>query len=238
MSGALDPPKEVKVINREADLETSLETESHRTIDGADEAVAAMRAEAAEQLQYARDLAKRVRAEALHELEDARERVARIAAREEEMAERWAQLLEAENALSVSKGEVAAGPPSLIAEATAEAQQIVARANEEARRIREQAMHLLAVAEGEKAESHEIAQSETERAAEEAERLRREAEAEAQRLREEAEAAAAAGEADAGIYSKRRGRKLPRIGEGASQLLAEMSDLRAKSADEDTRQVV
>lgn len=196
---------------------------------------AEMRAEAAAQLKSARDLAKRVRAEAIHELDDARARVARITAREEEMAERWAQLLEAENALSVARKEPPTGVPvTLVNEASAEAQQILTSAREEARRIREEAMRLLAVAEGEKAESHEMAQSETERAAAEAKALKAEAEAEAKRLREEAEAA---GGADATIYSKRGGRKLPRIGDSASSLLSEMSDLRAKSADESDRQV-
>ena len=90
--------------------------------------VAAIRTEAAQQLESARELAKRVRAEAMHELEDARARVARIAAREEEMAQRWAELLEAENALVVAKNEVEAkteaiappsvpnDPPTMIAE--------------------------------------------------------------------------------------------------------------------------
>ena len=212
---------------------------SNETATIAEEA-AAMRAEAADQLKSARDLAKRVRTEALRELEDARERVARIAAREEEMAERWAQLLEAENALAIARGDSGGAPTPLVAEADAEAQRIIDAAHEEARQIREQAMHLLGMAEGEKAESREIAQTETERAAAEAERmrkdaerLRQEAEAEAERLRE---AAASADGDDASIYSKRRGRKLPRIGEGASNLLSEMSDLRAKSADEDNRQ--
>ena len=204
------------------------------TVNVAEEA-AAMRAEAAEQLKSARDLAKRVRTEALRELEDARERVARIAAREEEMAERWAQLLEAENALAMARGDSAGAPTPLVAEAEAEAQRIIAAANEEARQIREQAMHLLGMAEGEKAESREIAQTETQRAAAEAERLRREAEAEARRLREEAEAAATGD--GSSIYAK-RGRKLPRIGENASNLLSQMGDLRAKSADDENRQVV
>lgn len=211
---------------------------------------AAMRAEAAQQLESARELARRVRAEAVHELEDARSRVARIAAREEEMAERWAQLLEAENALVVAKKNAEAkdteatptpqlpnDPPTMVAEAAAEAQQIIERANDEARRIREDAMRLLAVAEGEKAESHEIAQSETQRATTEAERLRTEAEEEARRVKAEAEQAAA--DSTVGSrYSKPGGRKLPRIGEGASNLLSEMSDLRAKSASEEDRQVV
>lgn len=202
-------------------------------MDTAEQTPAELRAEAAAQLQSARDLAKRVRAEALHELEDARTRVARIAAREEEMAQRWAQLLEAENALAVARKEKpAAQPPDLIAAASAEAQQIITRAHEEARRVREEAMRLLAVAEGEKAESHEIAQSETERAAAEAAQLKAEAEAEAEKLRLEAKAA---GESDVSIYAKRSGRKLPRIGESATSLLSEMSDLRAKSAEEAER---
>jgi hypothetical protein len=198
------------------------------------EEAAAMRAEAAEQLKSARELAKRVRTEAVRELEDARERVARIAAREEEMAERWAQLLEAENALAIARGDSAGAPTPLVAEAEAEARRIIAAANEEARQIREQAMHLLGMAEGEKAESREIAHTETERAAAEAEALRQEAAAEARRLREEAEAAA---HDSSSIYAK-RGRKLPRIGENASNLLSEMGDLRARSAEDDNRQVV
>ena len=217
---------------REMEPETGTHSEASTA-----QAVADMRAEAASQLKAARELATRVRAEALHELEDARARVARIAAREEEMAERWAQLLEAENALAIAAKE---GPPTpvpttLVDEARAEAHQIIESAREEARRIREDAMHLLAVAEGEKAESREIAQSETERAASEAERLRAEAAAEAQRLREEAEQARQSD--DSSIYTKRGGRKLPRIGDSASSLLSEMSDLRAKSADEDSRRV-
>lgn len=213
-----------------------------------------MRAEAARQLESARALAKRVRAEALHELEDARARVARIAAREEEMAERWARLLEAENAIAVAQKKADDSPsehlsepgtdvPSepasdlhstLVVDAQSEAQQIIARANQEARRIREEAMHLLAVAEGEKAESREIAVTETQRAAVEAEILRAEAAEEAKRLREEAERLAAD---DPSAYTKRAGRKLPRIGDGASSVLSEMSGLRAKMAEEDDRQV-
>jgi hypothetical protein len=204
-----------------------------------DEPTAAeVRAEAATQLKSARDLAKRVRIEAMHQLEDARARVARIAAREEEMAERWAQLLEAENALAVARQEqpdTNTAAPTLFAEASAEALEIIEQAREEARRIREEAMRLLAVAEGEKAESHEIAQSETERAAVEAERLTAEAQAEAQRLRDEAEAA---GGAEPNAYNKRGGRKLPRIGESATSVLSEMSGLRAKSAEEDNRRAV
>ena len=95
-------------------------------------------------------------------------------------------------------------------------------------------MRLLAVAEGEKAESREIAQSETEKAMTEAQRMRAEAEEEAERLRRDAERL---GSGDSSRYS--RGRKLPRIGDSASNLLSEMSGLRAKSAeDEDDRQVV
>ncbi len=151
--------------------------------------------------------------------------------------------LEAENALKVSQGNLNASgatgpadPTAATSQPTAEAQAIIASAHEEASQIREQAMHLLAIAEGEKAESHEIAQSETERATAEAERLRAEAEAEAERLRAEAEAAGE-GSDDASIYSKRRGRKLPRIGDNASNLLSEMSGLRARSADVEDRQV-
>jgi hypothetical protein len=216
--------------------------DEHSDIQATAQAAAEMRAEAVEQLKSARDLAKRVRAEAMHELEDARERVARIAAREEEMAERWAALLEAENALKVSQGAEAPGgampaeASAAIAQAQAEAQAIIAKAHEEAGQIREQAMHLLAIAEGEKAESHQIAQSETERATAEAERLRAEAAAEAQRLRDEAEVGDTE-DTDASIYSKRRGRKLPRIGDSANNLLSEMSGLRARSAEEADRQV-
>lgn len=197
------------------------------------EAAAEMRAETAEQLKSARDLAERVRTEALRELEDARERVARIAEREEEMAERWAQLLEAENALAMARGDSNSAPTPLVAEAGAEASRIIENANEEARQIREQAMHLLGMAEGEKAESREIAQTETEKAAAEAEKLREDAQAEAQRLRDEA----ATADGNESRYSKRGGRKLPRIGDGASNLLSEMSDLRAKSAEDENRQV-
>lgn len=212
------------------------ETGTHSEARTAQE-VADMRAEAATQLKAARELATRVRAEALHELEDARARVARIAAREEEMAERWAQLLEAENALALATKELPSTPvpTTLVDEATAEARQIIERAREEARKIREDAMHLLAVAEGEKAQSREIAQSETDRAASEAEQLKAEAAAEAQRLREEA--ARAAQTDDSSIYTKRGGRKLPRIGDSASSLLSEMSDLRARSAEEENRRV-
>lgn len=196
-----------------------------------EEAVNAMRAEAAEQLIAARELANRVRADALNELEEARARVARIAAREEEMTERWAQLLEAENAARVAYAEPAnAQSTAPIRDAGEESQQIIQRAQEEATRIREDAMRLLAIAEGEKAESRDIAQDETDRALFEAERLRSDAAAEAARLREEARNAAPA--ADGGRYT-RSGRKLPRIGDGASNLLSEMGNLRAKSAEED-----
>ncbi len=206
---------------------------AHNEIADVAGAAAEMRAEAAEQLKSARDLAERVRTEALHELEDARERVARIAEREEEMAERWAQLLEAENALAMARGDSNSAPTPLVAEAGAEAGRIIENANEEARQIREQAMHLLGMAEGEKAESREIAQTETEKAAAEAEKLREDAQAEAQRLRDEATTA----DGNESRYSKRGGRKLPRIGDGAANLLSEMSDLRAKSAEDENRQV-
>ncbi len=147
------------------------------------------------------------------------------------MAERWAKLLEAENQVIVSGVSiVSSDPDALIQEAQAEARSIIERAQIEARGIREDAMRLLAVAEGEKAESHEIAQSETERAMTEAQRLRAEAEEEAERLRRDAERVSASG--DGSRYS-RSGRKLPRIGEGASNLLSEMSDLRAKSGEDD-----
>jgi vacuolar-type H+-ATPase subunit H len=199
-----------------------------------------MRAEAAAQLKSARELAKKVRGEAVRELEDARSRVRRIAVREEEMAERWAKLLEAENqatvAATVAATVVSADPDELIRQAQAEAGAIIDKAQKEARGIREEAMRLLAVAEGEKAESREIAQSETERAMNEAERMRAEAEQEAERLRLAAERVSAGG--GDSIYSKRGGRKLPRIGDSASSLLSEMSDLRAKSAeDKEDRQV-
>jgi hypothetical protein len=196
-----------------------------------------MRADAAAQLKSARELAKKVRAEAVHELEDARARVRRIAVREEEMAERWARLLEAENQATVAGAAVSAGDSdALVARAQAEAQTILDKAQQEARGIREEAMRLLAVAEGEKAESREIAQSETERAMNEAEQMRAEAEAEAERLRLAAERVASSG-GDT-IYSKRGGRRLPRIGDSASNLLSEMGDLRAKSAEEkEDRQV-
>ena len=136
----------------------------------------------------------------------------------------------------IAQGGLPAEPATAIAEAHVEAQAIISKAHEEASQIREQAMHLLAIAEGEKAESYQIAQSETERAAAAANRLRAEAEAEAQRLREEAEAAGN-GDGDASIYSKRRGRKLPRIGDSANNLLSEMSGLRARIAEEEDRQV-
>lgn len=196
-----------------------------------------IRSEAIAQLKSARELAKKVRAEAVRELEDARARVRRITAREEEMAERWAKLVEAEDRM---KGSGSTAPGSAAAdarldEARREASAIIDRAHTEARYIREEAMRLLAVAEGEKAESREIAQSETERAMVEAQQLRTQAEEEATRLRRDAEG----GKDRTSIYSKRRGRKLPRIGESANHLLAEMSDLRAKSNEEDEdRQVV
>lgn len=200
----------------------------------AEEAANAIRAEAAEQLISARELAKRVRADALTELEDARSRVARIAAREEEMAERWAQLLAAENAARAAHPE-ATGVESAMSmtQAREESQLIIQRAQAEARRIREDAMGLLAIAEGEKAESREIARTETDRALLEAEKLRADASEEAARVRAEAESAAP--DADAGRYS-RSGRKLPRIGEGASNVLSEMGGLRARSAAEEDRE--
>ncbi len=196
-----------------------------------------LRAEAVAQLTSARELAKKVRAEAVHELEDARARVRRIAVREEEMAERWANLLEAENQMAAAQPVVSIpqivgnDPDALVREAQHEAQQIIERAHLEARNLREEAMRLLAVAEGEKAESREIAQTQTETAMHEAERLRAAAVEEAERLREDAERLAGSG--DESIYSKRGGRKLPRIGESASNLLSEMSGLRARSAEED-----
>ncbi len=198
-----------------------------------------IRGEAIAQLKSARELAKKVRAEAVSELEDARSRVRRIALREEEMAERWAKLLEAENQMKVSSSPLpgSAAPDDIVREAQREAAAIIERAHTEARGIREDAMRLLAVAEGEKAESREIAQSETERAMIEAQELRSQAEEEAERLRRDAERLSGSG--DTSIYSKRRGRKLPRIGESANHLLSEMSDLRAKSnEDDENRQVV
>lgn len=204
----------------------------------ADVTVDEIRTEAIAQLKSARELATKVRAEAVSELEDARARVRRIAMREEEMAERWAKLLEAENQMRVSGSPApsTADPDSLIGEAQREAYAIIERAQAEARGIREEAMRLLAVAEGEKAESREIAQSETERAMVEAQQMRTRAEEEAERLRREAERVA--GDGDRSIYSKRGGRKLPRIGESANSLLSEMSDLRSKSNEEEDRQVV
>lgn len=95
-------------------------------------------------------------------------------------------------------------------------------------------MRLLAVAEGEKAESKQMAQSETERAMIEAQRMRAEAEKEAERLRQDAERVAAT---DTSVYAK-RGRKLPRIGDSANSLLSEMSGLRAKMTEDEDRQVV
>jgi vacuolar-type H+-ATPase subunit H len=230
-------------MNVEAESDTEIQKSAH-----------AMRVEAASQLKSARKLAKKVRAEAVHELEDARTRVKRIATREEEMAARWAKLLEAEQ-IAAGTADVAAPvpappppPPQIIttdapgpiAEAQAEAAQIIEQAGFEARQIREEAMRLLGMAEGEKAESHEIAQSETQRAMSEAERLRAEAEAEAKQLLEEAQRVSADSDDGAGasIYSKRGGRKLPRIGEGATSVLSQMSDLRAKSADDEDRKVV
>ena len=193
-----------------------------------------LRAEAVSQLKSAQTLAKRVRAEAVKELEDARARVRRIAIREEEMAERWAKLLEAENQNTVSGVSLVAGDAdALVRQAQQEARHIIERAEAEARQIREDAMKLLAVAEGEKAESREIAQSETERAMTEAQRMRAEAEEEAERLRQEADRVG--GGTDETVYS-RRGRKLPRIGESASNLLSEMSGLRARSAEEEEDQ--
>lgn len=201
-----------------------------------------IRAEAIAQLKSARELAKKVRAEAVTELEDARARVRRIALREEEMAERWAKLLEAENQMKVSSQmkvpEViitsTTEPDALIRQAQQEARLILERAQAEARKTREDAMRLLAVAEGEKAESRQIAQSETERAMLEAQRLRAQAEEEAERLRHDAKRVAEDGSQNR--YT-RQGRKLPRIGDSASNLLSEMSDLRAKSAEEENRQV-
>jgi hypothetical protein len=203
-----------------------------------DATVEEIRAEAITQLKSARELAKKVRAEAVSELEDARARVRRIAVREEEMAERWAKLLEAENQMKVSATPlpVPTDPNSLIHQAQREAVSIIERAQAEARGIREEAMRLLAVAEGEKAESREIAQSQTERAMIEAQQMRDEAEEEAERLRREAERVA--GNGDRSIYSKRGGRKLPRIGDSANHLLSEMSGLRAKSNEEEDRKVV
>jgi hypothetical protein len=91
-------------------------------------------------------------------------------------------------------------------------------------------MRLLAIAEGEKAESREIAQDETDRALFEADRVRSDAAEEAARVREEAQKTGPV--VDGGRYT-RSGRKLPRIGEDASNLLSEMGNLRAKSAEED-----
>ncbi len=216
-------------------MKVAMDPDKGDQIEDAEEAVNAMRAEAAEQLISARELAKRVRADALNELEDTRARVARIAAREEEMAERWAQLLAAGNAARMAHAESSASPSNApITDANEEAQQMIERAQNEATRIREDAMKLLAIAEGEKAESREIAQDETDRALFEAEKVRSDAAEEAARVRAEAQDATPA--ADGGRYS-RSGRKLPRIGEGASSLLSEMGNLRAKSAEEENREV-
>ena len=195
---------------------------------------AEMRAEAVAQLKSARELAKKVRAEAVQELDDARARVRRIAVREEEMAERWAKLLEAENQMATAVPVAQVEPDALVAAAQEEARGIIARAEDEARNIREEAMRLLAVVEGEKAESKQQVRSETERAMIEAQRMRSEAEREAVQLREDAERVAGS---DTSMYAK-RGRKLPRIGEGANSLLSEMSGLRAKMAEGEDRQVV
>jgi len=198
-----------------------------------------IRAEAIDQLRSARDLAKKVRAEAVAKLEEARARVREIAAREEEMAERWAKLLEAENQMAVTPAPIAdsdlsrTDPDALVRAAQEEALGIIARAQTEARDIREEAMRLLAVAEGEKAESQQRVQSETERAMVEAQLLRSEAEQEAEQLRKEAEEI----ESDESAYSK-RGRKLPRIGDSATNLLAEMSSLRAALGEDADLKVV
>jgi vacuolar-type H+-ATPase subunit H len=197
---------------------------------------AEMRADAVAQLKSARELAKKVRGEAVKELEDARARVRKIAAREEEMAERWARLLEAENQMAVaSPSQRPIDPDALIAAAQQEARSIIVSAEGEARSIREKAMRLLAVAEGEKAESHEIATSETERAMLEAQRLRAEAEQEVEQLRKDAELVA---DGETTIYSRRGGRRLPRIGESANSLLSEMGGLRARMTEEEDRKVV
>ena len=229
-------------MNVEAESDTEIQKSAH-----------AMRVEAASQLKSARELAKKVRAEAVHELEDARSRVKRIAMREEEMAARWAKLLEAEQLAAATAATAVPTPspppppppqvittdaPGLVTQAQAEAALIIEQADNEARQIREEAMRLLGMAEGEKAESHEIAQSETQRAMNEAVRLRAEAETEAKKLREDAQRVSADSDANASIYAKRGGRKLPRIGEGATSVLSQMSDLRAKSADDEDRKIV
>lgn len=193
------------------------------------------RAEAVAQLKSARELAKKVREEAVKELDDARARVRKIAAREEEMAERWAKLLEAENHMAMAIPVRSSKPDALIEAAQQEARGIIARAEAEARSIREEAMRLLAVAEGEKAESHEKAESETERAMLESQRMRAEAEREAELLRKDAELVAGG---ESSIYSRRGGRKLPRIGDGANSLLSEMSGLRSRMTEEEDRKVV
>jgi vacuolar-type H+-ATPase subunit H len=210
-------------------------------LDPADPEVTAdeIRAEAVAQLKSARELAKKVRAEAVAKLEDARARVRQIATREEEMAERWAKLLEAENQMAVSPPPSTSAvsqtdPDALVRAAQEEALRIIAQAQTEARDIREQAMRLLAVAEGEKAESLQKAHSETERAMVEAQILRTEAEQEAERLRRDAEHIR---EDDESVYSK-RGRKLPRIGDSANNLLAEMSSLRSKLGEDEDLKVV
>jgi len=197
-----------------------------RQAEGTDQAVITMRTPPAEKPTDARGGAGRARAEARRGPEGSHAGVAEVAA-EEELAERCAKLLEAEDAARTAHSDPS--PPDavdLITEATEEALLIVQGAREEASRIREHAMRLLAIAEGEKAESHEIARIETDRAMTDAERLRSEAEEEATRLREKT----VADGGDAGRYS--RGRKLPRIGANASNLLSEMSGLRASMAEE------
>jgi hypothetical protein len=210
-----------------------------------DEVVTALRAEAAEQLDRAKDLAARLAAEARKELEDVRARAARITDRERELDQRFARLIELETKAAAEPRPAPVVPVAAIpgvhqnpAEAAIEAERIIARAQADATLIREEAMRLLAIAENEKAVSHEMARTETERAETIAESLRQKAREEADRIRalaiaERRAAAKEAADSDtgAGRYSA-TGRKLPRIGERANSLLAEMSDLRARSAEE------
>jgi len=210
-----------------------------------DAVVAALRAEAAEQLDRAKDLASRLAAEARRELQDVRARAARITDRERELDQRFARLIELETKAAAEPRPAPVAPVVAIpgvhhnpAEAAVEAERIIQRAQADATLIREEAMRLLAIAENEKAVSHEIARTETERAETIAEDLREKGREEAERIRALAVAerqAAAREAADSDVSIGRYasgGRKLPRIGERANSLLAEMSDLRARSAEE------
>lgn len=213
--------------------------------DEVDEVVAALQAEAAEQLERAKDLAARLAAEARKELEDVRARAALITDREHELDQRFARLIELETKAAAEPPPAPIAPVVAIpgvhqnpAEAAIEAERIISRAQADATLIREEAMRLLAIAENEKAVSHEMARTETERAETIAESLREKAREEADRIRalaiaERTAASKEAADSDvgAGRYAA-GGRRLPRIGERANSLLAEMSDLRARSAEE------